>query len=278
MPGAILRKKIMALIELVPWGSDLYRRYWVFPRSYTQVLGVYEDYEAALAAAGGAERAAYDRNNARKSPEKERANVDRYFEASDYPALFWLSRAFPDVCKVLELGGSVGYAFYGFEQKMPYPEALDWTIVELPEAVRLGREIAAERGEHRLRFAEAIDTRGRYDVFLTSGTLQYMRETIAELIGRMSEPPPHVIVNRLPAYDGEAYWTVQNLGVNKVPYRVYSRPELLESLAKLGYSLRDAWDKPREIVIPFAPERTVTSYQGFYFERAPTRPDAARRR
>lgn len=269
MSGTILKRKLMALIELAPWGTDLYRRYWVFPRSYTEVLGVYDKYEAALAAAGGAEHAAYDHNNARKSLEKERRIVDQYFEESDYPALFWLSRAFARERKVLELGGSVGYAFYSFGRKLEFPVDLDWTIVELPEAVRLGRQIAAERHEHRLHFAEAIDNSARYGVFLTSGTLQYMQETVWELVGGMTEPPAHLLINRLPAYGGEAYWTVQNLGFHKVPYRIYSRPELIDSMNKLGYRLRDSWHKPRKIVIPFAPERSVDSYQGFYFERQP---------
>jgi hypothetical protein len=99
----------------------------------------------------GAEKAAYDHNNAKKSIEKESRIVDRYFQSSDYPALFWLSRALADEHEVLELGGSVGYAYYSFRRMMSYPERLRWTIFELPAAVRLGREIAAARGEYRSR-------------------------------------------------------------------------------------------------------------------------------
>ena len=72
----------------------MYQRYWVFD-------GVYPDYDAALRAAGGAEQAAYDHNNAKKSIEKESRIVDRYFQSSDYPALFWLSRALADEHEVL---------------------------------------------------------------------------------------------------------------------------------------------------------------------------------
>lgn len=267
-----LKRKAKALIELLPWGSDLYRHYWVFPRAHDQVRGVFPDYSSALAAAGGAGQAEYDHNNAKKSFEKEQQIVDRYFQDSDYPALFWLSRTKVDAGKVLELGGSVGYAFYSFRRKMAFPESLRWTIIELPEAVRLGREIASARGEHQLSFSETIDYSSGYDVLLTAGTLQYMPERIADIIGAMAKPPPHLIINRVPAYEGDEFWTVQNLGVKSVPYRIFSRPKLVDSLLALGYELRDTWHKPRSMMIPFAPERTVTSYQGFYFER-PNSPD-----
>ena len=264
----MLKRKAHALVDLFPWGRDLYQRYWVYPRSDDQLDGVYGDFDAAMTAAGGAERAAYDHNNAKKSIEKESRIVDRYFQSSDYPALFWLSRALADEHEVLELGGSVGYAYYSFRRMLDYPERLRWTIVELPEAVRLGREIAAARGEVQVTFAETIEESIRYGIFLTAGTLQYMQEHVVEIIGRCKEPPRHLIINRLPAYDGEEYWTVQNLGINKVPYRIYSRPKLIESIQNLGYHLRDAWHKPRTMIIPFAPARTVSSYQGFYFERS----------
>ena len=262
----ILRRKVRALVELMPWGTDIYQRWWVYPRSHNQVLGVYPDHASALAAAGGTELAAYDHHNAKKSMEKELKVIDSYFQESDYPALFWLSRILKQEPKVVELGGSVGYAFYGFRRMMAYPEELEWTVVELPAAVRLGRQIAASHGEHQLAFSESIDGSVGYGVFLTAGTLQYVPEHVCDIIGRMPEPPRHVIINRLPAYDGDEYWTVQNLGSNKVPYRIYSRPRLVEAFEKLGYRLRDSWQKPRTLLLPFAPERTVEVYHGFYFE------------
>jgi putative methyltransferase (TIGR04325 family) len=98
-----------------------------------------------------------------------------------------------------------------------------------------------------------------------------MREPVAEIIGRCKKPPRHLIINRPPAYDGEEYWTVQNLGINKVPYRIHSRPQLIESIQNLGCRLRDAWPKPRQVVIPVPFEfvRVLSPFSRFCCHRSP---------
>jgi putative methyltransferase (TIGR04325 family) len=260
----ILKRKTKAFIELMPWGADLYHRYWIYPRADDRVLGVFPDYDAALKVAGGRSQANYDRNNVKKTREKEQQIVDDYFQDSDYPALFWLSRIMTNESRIIELGGSVGYAFYSYRRRLTYPEGMRWTIVELPEAVRLGREIAAARSEQQLSFTESIGDCGQCSIFLTSGTLQYIQRDVSDMIREFPKAPDHLIINRVPVYDGEEYWTVQNLGTNKVPYRIHCRKRLIDSLAELGYELHDTWKKPRKVFVPFAPERTVENYEGFY--------------
>ena len=69
-------------------------------------------------------------------------------------------------------------------------------------------------------------------------------------------------------YDGPEYWTVQNLGINEVPYKIQNRQALIDSLRRLGYQIQDSWRKAREIEIPFHPECDVDYYHGIYFRLA----------
>ena len=262
-----VKRRVLALIEMLPWGQDLYRRYWIYPRANDSFRGVFADMDSAIDSIGTNRNSGYDRNNQRKSLEHELGVVDSYFQDSDYPALFWLSRAMNAQGTVLELGGSVGYSYFGFRRFFEYPDGLRWTIVELPGAVRLGLKIAAQRHETALTFVESVARDFKASIYLTSGTLQYMPETLSSLLGQLDYLPDHVIVNRVPVTPDDSFWTIQNVGVNELPYKVSNREQFVQSVTELGYEMVDSWRTGRQLVVPFSNKQDADEYCGFYFRR-----------
>jgi putative methyltransferase (TIGR04325 family) len=142
-----------------------------------------------------------------------------------------------------------------------------WTIAELPEAVKLGASIARERGEQRLTFLDSghLSAAEPAGVFMTAGTLQYMEAPLWTILPTLAKLPPHVLVHNLPVHKTRSYWTLQQLSLCEVPYRIYSHTELVEQMANLGYRQVDTWNSPRAIEIPFHREIEVEGYLGFYF-------------
>lgn len=273
MPGTrwVTRAKghIKACFDVVPLGRDLYLAF-AARSSHLSFRGVFDDPEAARRGITKTKAGNYDVVNEAKSQNeaRERQSLDTWFHSEDYPLLFWLSRFLRPGTKVVELGGSVGHFFYSMQAYYPCGEDLRWVIAELPAAVQLGRRFAEERGEKRLSFMEStrLDEVEESDVFLTAGTLQYMDTPLWELAGR-AKLPPQVLVHNLPCHSDKTFWTLQRLELCEVPYRVYSKAELLARMSELGYRLRAEWRTPRDIEIPFHRDIQIEGYLGFAFVR-----------
>lgn len=264
----VVREKLLALVGVMPYGRDVYLR-MTKNRRGINYRGVFSSYEQALQRVSRRRTGTYDIVNANKAihVDQEKKSLDDWFHSSDYPVLYWLAKSLASESMVLELGGSVGHFFYSIQRYFSIPAGVTWTIAELPEAVKLGREIAGERGENRLSFVvtDEIEAAGRASVFLTAGTLQYMREHLCEVLGRLDSLPEHVLVHNLPTHSERSFWTLQDLGLCEVPYRVYARTELLEAMQGCGYELKAQWSKPRTIEIPFHRGLTIEGYLGYYF-------------
>jgi putative methyltransferase (TIGR04325 family) len=99
---------------------------------------------------------------------------------------------------------------------------------------------------------------------LTCGTLQYIEPSLSEMLGQLKTKPRHILINRVPFYDGEMFITLQNIGYAFCPYKIQNRAEFIASLASIGYELIDSWTLSRSCYIPFHPERFVRNYYGFY--------------
>jgi len=263
-----LKRRIINGLELLPYGHDLYLQL-ARKRLGITYRGIYDSFEQAQGAAESRLPNRYDVINENKGEhlDQELSIVDKRVLDIDYPLLFWLSRLMEPNQKVWELGGSLGQSFYSFERYFPYPDNIEWVIAELPGAVQAGRRIAARRGEHRLKFRESGDTSAapRSDLFLTAGTLQYMEIDVGDVLEGLEGLPTHVLIHNLPVHNTDEFWTLQYLDVCEVPYHISSRTSLVENLTRLGYELVDQWKNPRQIEIPYRPEKKVDGYCGFYF-------------
>lgn len=269
-----IKRRILGFMDLLPCGRDLslvIRR----RRLGISYRGVYGSYAEATRSAGRRKTTQYDVVNQNKaaSYDEEKASLGRVFRDYDYPLIFWLSQILRPGCRVLELGGSVGHLYHSIPGFFPYPDGLKWVISELPEAVELGRRIAADMGEASLSFVETghLGECEPCGVFVTAGTLQYMQMSLPEVISSLGTLPEHVLVNSLPVHATREYWTLQDLGPCEVPYRVTSRSGLERQMASLGYREVRRWMQPRRIEIPFHLQLENEGYLGAYYVKAEPR-------
>lgn len=272
-----IKRRIIGAIELLPYGQDLYLKLRKNSLGISY-RGVFPSHEKARANIPNSQNKYYDIINKDKADnlERELKLLDNKDLSDDYPLMFWLSRILDKKMNILELGGNIGHAFYSFQQYMPYPESIQWTIAELEEAVTLGRKIAQDRNEKRLSFIESqnIAEAASADLFSTSGTLQYMEQSLTEIIKSLKASPEHILIHNLPTHRQRSYWTLQRLEYGnshnlrcELPYKIYSSSDLTTSLNQLGYTLVDKWNKKRQIKIPFHLDVKIEGYSGFYFKK-----------
>jgi putative methyltransferase (TIGR04325 family) len=196
--------------------------------------------------------------------------LDRVFP-SDYPILFWLGRVLPDSSSVFDWGGHIGVTFYAYQKYLEFPPALRWCVCDMPEIIKVGQKLAAERGEHRLSFTSDARTADGFDTLLAAGSLQYLERPFAEQLAALSRRPKALLINKLPLYDGESFVTLQNTVHSYNPYNIGNRREFVESVERLGYELVDSWTSPDvTCIIPLHPERSIHAYSGFYFRTTPS--------
>jgi len=192
--------------------------------------------------------------------------------AYDYPVMWWLDRAFRHGARsVLDIGGSVGVHYYAYRLYMEMPPDLTWLVVELPVIVSMGRKLMTERPSAGLAFTDDLEealTSAGADIWISAGALQYMEDARpGDLLKRSREMPMHLLLNKLPLYEGDDFVTTQNIGEGCfAPLHVFNGDRLIHGVEALGYTLRDRWAvHERSLYLPGYPERSFPSFTGLYF-------------
>jgi putative methyltransferase (TIGR04325 family) len=231
------------------------------PNKFRGVFGSFKEAEASLPSG---ERLGYDHD---VMGGMYRARMDRACE-SDYGPLFWLRGIVNSQSHFFDFGGHVGVSYYGWRRYLDYPAGMRWTVYEVPAIVRAGRELARERSSAGLHFTSDFADGRECNVFLAAGSLQYVESSVADILDRMGARPPHLIVSKLPLYDGETFVTVQSTGRAFHPYRIENRAEFLAGVAALGYRVVDEWqNREQHCEIPFTRGRNIDAYSGYYLVR-----------
>ena len=198
-------------------------------------------------------------------------SADLYWERTktiypcDYPVLFWMNRFIFDIKQVFEIGGHVGIAYYAYQKHLENIKNLQWTNLDVPAVCERGEQIAKEK-QAKISFTRHIPTKMEADFLLASGSLQYKKMALANIIAKLKTMPKHVIINQTPVNKQE-YYTVQNIGPSYHVYKIQDEKGLCRSMASLGYSLVDDWQNPeKSYQIPFArQEFRYPIYKGFYW-------------
>ena len=232
-----------------------------FSRRQQSFRGVYHSFPEALDRAPAGKLAGYDHEEVALI---DKPNLDR-LNSADYPVLFWLSRILPEARGVFDLGGNLGVAYYAYHRHLDFPADLRWTVCEVPETVRAGRELAEEKGEMALAFTEHRNEAPEADVFFTAGALQYIDEPVAEILAARPKRPRHVLIQRVPLTSEENFITLQNNGAWIVPYKVSNEGAFIASVEALGYELVDHWKTARKLQVLMHPLSYEATYQGMYF-------------
>ncbi|MDE1177887.1 MAG: methyltransferase, TIGR04325 family [Edaphobacter sp.] len=188
---------------------------------------------------------------------------------SDYAALYYMEKVLPAVRSVFDLGGNVGNLFYCYSKYLKGLEGVTWTVMDLPENVRRGRELAKERDASQLTFSESWQDASGVDLLIACGCLHYFEKPFAQMILELKQKPPYVLINRTAMSDGEPVATVQDNGFSHTACMLHNREQVIAGLKEIGYVLEDQWRAPElSLEIPGYPEHRVWSYAGMFLRRA----------
>ena len=261
-----LHRTIDSIAELPGVRQIRVRRYeahFAAHSGYNIYRGVYSSYEQALSSAPISKPTGYD------NADSATIYLDRAerLAPSDYPVLFWLQKLWLAGCaSVFDLGGNVGVSYRAYRRLATFPASLRWVVHDVPTIVTLGRQWVSEHDPHgHLSFADDPAEASGMDVLLANGALQFLPYELDQLLKTLNERPRHLLLNRLPLHARESFYTLQSTGFAFCPYRVSSEARFVGSLAALDYTVIDRWQVTELCCrIPFAPEYTVDSYQGFF--------------
>jgi putative methyltransferase (TIGR04325 family) len=262
-----LKQVLRGLVESTPFLSDLYYQNWHFYKYPNAFRGVYKSFSSALTDIPQNHLSTYNITELYVDSlvRLEAGERISYFDPRDYPILFWLKSILDNDKSIFDFGGNVGSSYYAYQYYLAYPKNLRWLVCDLPTAIEIGKKILEKNPSKNIFFTENLDDAEDADIFLTCGTLQYIESSISDLLEKLLQKPRHLLINRVPIYEGETYITLQNLIDSIVPYKIQNRAKLISELESLGYELIDSWKDSRTCFIPFHPELFVDGYHGFYF-------------
>jgi len=241
-----------------------YRRQFLANQDDNLFMGVFDSFEEALASAPPSRPQGYD--NAGSAAIDYSPRVQFY----DYPALFWLSRAIEsDMKRIFDLGGHTGIKYRAFRPLLPRRDELHWRVCDLPAVVERGRELAAGQGDGApgLDFTSDWHDMDGWDVLFASGSLQYLPDTLEQILGRVDHKPRRIVLNITAVHPTLSYFTLNSIGTAFCAYRVQSHSELVRGMRRHGYLRLDSWENVgKSMSVPFHPEHDLPHYSGFCFE------------
>ncbi len=241
---------------------DLYG-YWCFdrPTHIHRYRGVYSTHAAAAAAMPAGDLHGFDH----ASVAEFFIDTHFVFNPSDYPNLFWLLSILKPGQTLFDFGGGVGQCYYLYQRHLRFPEQMRWMVCDLEAFIEPGRQFAKENKAAGVEFTTHFQDAKGAAVLLSNGTLQYIETDLSQMLAGLEQLPPHILINRVPLYDGEAYYTVQRSRHSYVPYKVMNLTAFIRDMEELGYEKVDQWYLSRFLRIPFHPQSFVANYWGFYF-------------
>ena len=229
--------------------------------------GVFDTFDAAAAAAPDSLPLGYD-NDASSNLYLQRLHIDEY----DYPAMFWIAQSMTEGLRtIVDLGGSVGIKYFAFGRVMAFPADLVWRVIEVPAVVERGRRLAVDKGASRsLEFSVHLADADGVDVVFASGSLQYLPQTLAQMLTSMTRKPRRIIVNTTPSHPSRSFFTLNSIGTAYCPYRVQSHEDFVTDVTREGFVLRDQWlNRGKGMFLPFESGASVDHYSGFCFDAVP---------
>lgn len=185
----------------------------------------------------------------------------------DYPNLFWIQKNLDHVKSLYDFGGHIGIKYYSYNSKINLPAGFNWFVHDLPAVMTEGRRFAQEKGvQEQLRFSETLLDVANVDFFMALGSLQYVDIDFNAILGPIEKKPKYILVTT-PTSKKKTYYTINSIGTAQCPYIIRNEDELVSSIIKFGYQLKDRWDIPnKRCEIPFNEEYSLDSYSGYYFE------------
>jgi len=261
-------KRVKRIIKAIPFGRLLYQHFRELGyeqrfagECYGCFRGVFETFAQAELSAPKTKSIGY--NNPQLA-EEYKVELKKHIQSYDYPVVFWLKQLINDNSKVFDFGGNVGIHFYSYEKYISYPSSLRWIVCDVPEIVKSGKELA-KRARRDVVFTSNFEEASGANIFIASGSVQYV-ESLSASLSQLPDKPNHLLINRLPLYEGNKFVTLQNGGKVFYPQYVFNKKDFVSSIESLGYELIDIWeDLVDSCIIPSHPEKSIPFYHGLYF-------------
>jgi putative methyltransferase (TIGR04325 family) len=169
----------------------------------------------------------------------------------DYAALWWLARfvslATDDSTRpltIVDLGGHYGEKYRVFRHIWQPARAASWIVLETSSGARAAAALPPSDQLPELHFTADRGCLNGATILYASGSLQYIPDTLWEILDAVADPPMHIVLNKLPLSEGRDCWTIQNAWTAVLPYHVFNRDRFLSELAERGYRPVDEWKVP----------------------------------
>jgi putative methyltransferase (TIGR04325 family) len=130
-----------------------------------------------------------------------------------------------------------------------------------------GAALAAQERVTALQFTTDFDVVSGSDVLLCSGSLQYVEESLASKLDRISQKPTHLLINSTPMTERAEFFTVNNIGTAFCPYKIQNEQQFVDDMRRVGYEVVDQWENHgKTCTIPYHSSHDVPHYTGFYLQ------------
>ena len=147
---------------------------------------------------------------------------------SDYAVLFWLRDIREPDSFVFDFGGHVGVSYYGWRNYLRYPPGTRWLVHDVPaiisSAPSLPESVRAPHSSSPATSPTGATATSSWPLARCSTST-----SLAAILARVGSRPHHLIINKMPLYDGETFVTVQSTGRAFHAYRIHNREEFVKA-------------------------------------------------
>lgn len=135
---------------------------------------------------------------------------------------------------ILDFGGGLGIGYMTLKESiLNINEKIKYTILELPEICKQGRELH----KNEINFLESFPNSQEFDLVHSSSAIQYI-ENWKLLVKRFcSTNAKYILMSDVFAGDFETFVTLQNYYSNKIPHWFLNYNEFIEIFNQNGYKL-----------------------------------------
>lgn len=221
--------------------------------------GVFENFTEARLSSPKTKPIGYDNEPAAKL---YRERISR-LHTTDYPVLFWMKHFLPQTRAVFDFGGHIGIHYYSYSKVLDFSSIDRWTVCDVESVTRAGEMYASRQKGNKLKFVNDIKKCTDYDLFLASGSLQYLEWELHEKLQELPSLPKFLLINMLPLHPVQKTITLQSIGTSFCPYYLRIESDFIDGLVKLGYEVVDIWkNEEKQCNIAFEKERSLNYYRG----------------
>lgn len=252
-------KELPVVIDL---RKSLFEKKFSTHQNVNYFRGVFRSFEEAQKSSPQTKPIGYN-NTAAAKLYKERLNR---VHSTDYPVLFWMNKYLSEIKTVFDFGGHVGIHFYSYSRVLDFSGIEQWTVCDVESVVTEGRKLASFSNQPKLNFVHNISQGENYDLFLASGSLQYLEWELHDQLNKMQFKPRFVVINMLPLHPVYSTITLQSIGTSFCPYYIRKEQDFIKGMQSAGYELMDAWrNEEKKCNIAFEKARSLDYYKGAVF-------------